>query len=271
MSGKTLIGGTAYTISGGKAIINLSAHNITGGKTMIGGTVYSINFKKGTKISTLPVGRSVWLKVSGVRKEFLIINIGNPNTSYYDASCDGTWLLMKDCYENNKWHSSDVNDYANSTIHYHLNHNFYSLLDANIQTAIKQVKIPYRAGSGGDRTVTSGSSGLSAKIFLLSSTETGFIHNAMPTNEGARLSYFSGTVAEGSDNKRVAYLNGSAINWWLRSPKCVHYGSGNITDALGVVDNGDWDYDRCSYLGGIRPAMVLNSNALVDDNFNVIG
>ena len=38
----------------------------------------------------------------------------------YDASCDGTWLLMKDCYEAKRWHSSNVNDYANSEINSYL-------------------------------------------------------------------------------------------------------------------------------------------------------
>lgn len=267
--GKALINGTAYKISSGKACINGASHNISHGKTMIGGTVYNINFNKGTKISTLPVGSSVWMNVSGVRKEFLIINIGNPNTSYYDASCDGTWILMKDCYKNRGWHSSNVNGYASSTIHSYLNGTFLGLLDANIQAAIKQVKLPYRAGSGYRKTVTSGSNGLSAKIFLLSSTEVNLVHGYEPTNEGACLSYFSGTAQDAVDSKRVANLNGSATFWWLRSPYCDVIGGS--TSALFVNTNGSWHYDLCSSSYGIRPALVLNSNALVDDNFNVIG
>lgn len=268
MAGKTLIGGTAYKISGGKACINGASHNITGGKTMIGGTVYNINFKKSTKISTLPVGSSVWMNVGGVRKEFLIINIGRPTTSYY-ASCDGTWLLMKDCYENRQWNSRNVNDYASSTIHSYLNSDFYNLLDAKVQSVIKQVRIPYRKGSGYSKTVSSGSSGLLAKIFLLSSTEVNLVHGYEPTNEGACLSYFSGTAQNAWDSKRMAKLNGSATNWWLRSPCCSYYYGSSY--ALCVSTNGDWNNNNCTSSYGIRPAMVLNSDTLVDGNFNVIG
>lgn len=44
MSHKTLIGGTAYKIKGGKALIGATAYKINGGKTLIGGTNYKIVF-----------------------------------------------------------------------------------------------------------------------------------------------------------------------------------------------------------------------------------
>lgn len=185
----------------------------------------------------------------------------------YDASCDGTWLLMQDCYENRQWHSSNNNDYENSTIDNYLNTTFLNLFESNIRDAIKQVKIPYRKGAGYGKTVTSGSSGLSTKIFLLSSTEVNLVHGYEPTNEGACLSYFSGTAQNGADNKRVAKLNGSATDWWLRSPYCgSYYGS---TLALLVNNFGNWYYDLCSYSYGIRPALVLPSNLLVSDDGSV--
>ena len=166
-------------------------------------------------LSSKAVGSIVKLKVGGVAKNFIVVHQGRPS-SVYDTSCDGTWLLMEDCYENRQWHSSNVNDYAASTIHNYLNSTFLNLFDANIKSAIKQVKLPYRAGSGYGKNVTSGASGLSAKIFLLSSNETAFSHDYMPTGEGATLSYFSGCAANGTDNKRIAKLNGSAVRWWLR-------------------------------------------------------
>ena len=128
----------------------------------------------------------------------------------YDASCNGTWLLMQDIYEKRAWDSSNTNDYANSTIHSYLNSTFLDLLESNIKNVIKRVKIPYRKGSGASKTVTSGSSGLSAKIFLLSATETSFDFTYMPSGEGAELAYFKGCADNSSDSKRVAYLNGAA-------------------------------------------------------------
>ena len=44
-------------------------------------------------IGTLAVGSSVYLNVGGVRKEFLVVHQGLLS-SMYDASCNGTWLLM---------------------------------------------------------------------------------------------------------------------------------------------------------------------------------
>ena len=44
MAGKTLIGGTAYEISGGKTRVNGTAYAIAGGKTLVGGTAYDISF-----------------------------------------------------------------------------------------------------------------------------------------------------------------------------------------------------------------------------------
>lgn len=68
----------------------------------------------------MAVGSTVKLKVDGTLREFLIVQQGRPS-SIYDASCDGTWLLMKDCYEQRQWHNAKGNDYANSDIHKYLN------------------------------------------------------------------------------------------------------------------------------------------------------
>ncbi len=214
-------------------------------------------------LSSKAIGSTIKLKVNGSAKDFIVVHQGKPS-SVYDDSCSGTWLLMKDIYENRQWHSSDTNDYANSTIHSYLNSTFLAMLDSNIQKAIKQVKLPYRKGSGTSTTVTSGSNGLPAKIFLLSATEMSFNFSYMPSGEGAELAYFKGCADNSSDSKRVAYLNGSAAYWWLRSPFCS-----NSYYALCVYSNGDWNYSYCSYSYGIRPALILPSTLLVSDDGTV--
>lgn len=214
-------------------------------------------------LSSKTIGSTIKLKVNGSAKDFIVVHQGKPS-SVYDDSCSGTWLLMKDIYENRQWHSSDTNDYANSTIHSYLNSTFLAMLDSNIQKAIKQVKLPYRKGSGTSTTVTSGSNGLPAKIFLLSATEMSFNFSYMPSGEGAELAYFKGCADNSSDSKRVAYLNGSAADWWLRSPYC------NGSDvALCVNSNGDWGGGSCSGSVGIRPALILPSTLLVSDDGTV--
>ena len=218
-------------------------------------------------LSNKTIGSIVKLKVNGTLRDFIVVHQGKPS-AIYDASCDGTWLLMKDCYEARQWHSSNVNDYASSTIHSYLNSTFLNLIDANIRNQIKQVKLPYRAGSGYGKSVSSGANGLSAKIFLLSAEETSYKHDYMPTGEGAELAYFRGCVDNGADSKRIANLNGSAARWWLRSPCCVS--DSGATLALFVYTNGNWSYYVCSFAGyAIRPALILPSSLLVSDDGSV--
>ena len=86
----------------------------------------------------------------------------------------------------------------------------------------------------------------------------------MPSGEGAELAYFKGCADNSSDSKRVAYLNGSAAYWWLRSPGCSLFGY-----ALYVLSNGDWYGNGCSSSYGIRPALILPSTLLVSDDGTV--
>ena len=216
------------------------------------------------RLGAKAVGSIVKIKVNGTVKDFIIVHQGKPS-SVYDDSCNGTWLLMKDIYEKRQWNSSNTNDYANSTIHSYLNSTFLNLLEPNIKRAIKQVKLPYRKGSGSSETVTSGSNGLSAKIFLLSAAETSFSHAYMPSGEGTELAYFKGCADDSSDSKRVAYFGRFADFWWLRSPSC----SGYSNYALYVGSDGGLDDYLSPSSYGIRPAFVLPSTLLVSDDGTV--
>ena len=216
-------------------------------------------------LSSKAVGSIVKIKVNGTLRDFIVVQQGKPS-SIYDESCNGTWLLMKDLYESRQWHSSNVNDYANSTIHKWLNNEFLNLIDANIRAQIRQAKIPYRPGSGTSMSVNSGANGLSAKIFLLSNIEVGgqTDWSYMP-HDGARLAYFEYGTGTSANNKRLAYLNGSAANWWLRSPS-----ASNSLSAWGVVSNGNSrNTSYCSGSYGIRPALILPSSLLVSDDGSV--
>ena len=216
------------------------------------------------RLGAKAVGSIVKIKVNGAAKDFIIVHQGKPS-SVYDDSCNGTWLLMKDIYEKRQWNSSNTNDYANSTIHSYLNSTFLNHLEPNIKRAIKQVKLPYRKGSGSSETVTSGSNGLSAKIFLLSAAETSFSHAYMPSGEGTELAYFKGCADDSSDSKRVAYFGRFADFWWLRSPSC----SGYSNYALYVGSDGGLDDYLSPSSYGIRPAFVLPSTLLVSDDGTV--
>ena len=220
------------------------------------------------RIGGLDVGESVFLNVDGKRMEFIVVNQGNPDTSIYDDSCNGTWLLMKDIYEKRQWHSADVNNLENSTIHSYLNSTFLNLFDSNIQKAIKQVKLPYRKNGGSGGTDQSGANGLSCKVFLLSGYEVGWTTSDEQyfSVDGAKLAYFESGTGTSANNKRIANFGGSAAYWWLRSPDntttfnlwCVQPGgSKSVSNARGSF--------------GIRPALVLPSTVTVDNDRNVGG
>lgn len=217
------------------------------------------------QLGSKAVGSIVKLKVNGTAKEFIVVHQGKPS-SLYDESCNGTWLLMKDIYEIRVWQSEKINKYESSDIHSYLNSTFLNLFESNIRDAIKQIKIPYRRNGGSGGIDQSGANGLLCKIFLLSSYEVGWTNNDngyFPV-DGAKLAYFNSGTGTSANSKRIANFNGSAVYWWLRSPNI-----GGTAAVWGVYSNGVFGGSRASDPYGIRPALILPSDALVDDSGNV--
>ena len=210
------------------------------------------------KLGAKAAGSIVKLRENGALVDFIVANQGKPASGNYDDSCNGTWLVRKDIHSNRAWDSSN-NDYANSDVHSWLNNTYLNLLDADIKAAVKQVKIPYRKGSGTSTSVTSGANGLSCKAFLLSMKEVGLSPSYAPS-EGATLSYFSA----GGNTARKANLNGSPAEWWSRSPSC---GYGH--DAYSVTSSGGSSGWGVTDSYGVRPAFILPSDLSVSDDGTV--
>ena len=215
------------------------------------------------KLGTKAVGSIVKIKVNGASKDFIVVQQGNPNTGTYDASCDGTWLLMKDIYTTSTF-SSNNNSYKDSSIHSYLNGTFFNLIDADIRNAIKQVKIPYQNGTGSGGSLATGAKGLSTKVFLLSGYEVGWTtsDNGYFPKDGVRLAYFGNS--SGGNSKRIAYNGSSAAIWWLRSP---HTNGDN--DVWGINSDGSRGYNWCGISFGVRPAFILPSTLVVSDDGTV--
>ena len=219
----------------------------------------------GTPLSELAEGTLIKILENGAPVEYLIVNQGLPS-SMYDASCDGCWVLRKDIAGNRAWDSSN-SDYKNSDIQAYLNGAWTSRYSAGVLSQIKQVKIPYVNGTGSGGSVASGANGLSCKIFLLSGYEVGWTtrDNSRFPKDGAKLSYFSSGTSSAANNKRIAYYNGSATSWWLRSPV-----DGDTYQVWSVYFDGDrtnWFYE---YTYGVRPTLILPSTARVDQDLNLI-
>lgn len=263
---------TMYLNKGGKAKKTKKAYLNKGGKAKkikkmywnVGGYAklfYSAEFP----ISNLAVGSSVFLNVDGVRTEFIIVHQGLPS-SIYDASCDGTWLLMKNLHTKLQWDDTD-NDYANSGIRAYLNNTFINLLDSGVQSAIKQVKIPYYRGAGTQGNAENGENGLPTKLFLLSGYELGWTtgtNSGFPV-DGACLDYFVG--CGNYHTKRAANYNGEsyASTWWTRSCNIR-----NTTSVWTVLDNGSGAGKTCTNQYGVRPAFILPKDVNVDGSFNIV-
>lgn len=212
----------------------------------------------GTPIGNVDVGDIVQLRENLVPVDYIVVHQGLPS-SMYDASCDGTWLLRKDIAENQVWYSGISNVLETSDIQAYLNGNWMNRYDPNVAQAIKQVKIPYCVG-GGSAAVNSGANGLSCKIFLLSVKEAGWdsSDNQDFPNDGAKLSYFLDGTSYSANQKRVATLNGSAADWWLRSPYTdyTYY-------VWGVYPNGRYSSWGADHSCGVRPALILPSDFVV--------
>lgn len=215
------------------------------------------------KLGTKAVGSIVKIKVNGASKDFIVVQQGNPNTGTYDASCDGTWLLMKDIYTTSTF-SSNNNSYKDSSIHSYLNSTFFNLIDGDIRNAIKQVKIPYQNGTGSGGSLATGSNGLSTKMFLLSGYEVGWTtsDNGYFPKDGVRLAYFGNS--SGGNSKRIAYNGSSAATWWLRSPRTSNASSVWYVRSDGSNDNRNYDNTY-----GVRPAFILPSTLVVSDDGTV--
>lgn len=216
-------------------------------------------------LAELPVGSSVFMNMDGIPAEFLIVHQGNPDSSIYDASCDGTWLLKKTSYGEDMMFGGNVDDFQTSDVRLELNDVIFFTFDVAVQNLIKQVKIPYYKGSGSSGSVLSGANGLPSKLFLLSGYEVGWTtaDGAFPENEGAVLDYFKGCAE--IDPKRSAYRDdGEPVGWWLRSTVTDSY-----KRAWDIYDGEAWN-DTFNTTCAIRPALILPKTTIVDDKFNIV-
>lgn len=227
------------------------------GKVIMSGIVPTLKAPSTSILaSTLPVGSVVKLMEGGTAVEYLVVNQGIPeNSNLYDASCDGTWLLRKDCHSKRQWNASNVNKYESSAINTWLNGEVFNTLGSAEQAVIKQVKIPYRKNGGSGGSDQSGANGLLCKIFLLGGYEVGIGGADYVPQDGAKLDYFNQNTS--ADSKRIAYLNGSATKWGLRSPYADY-----ASNVWYVSISGNYSQSGASGLFGIRPALILPSDVL---------
>lgn len=200
-----------------------------------------------TTLGNKSVGSIVKLKENGVLVDFYVAKHD------YENGLNGsgrTLVVRKDCYDTRQWHTSNVNAYATSAIDTWLNSTYKNLLDADIRGVIGTTKIKYTPGNGNTTVGT-----LERAIFLLSVTELG---------RSASYANTEGTALSIASSLQIAYLNGSAVVQWTRSPNTNGTGSAYYLDTYGSVN-----YDNCVDTYGSRPAFTLPSTLSVSDDGSV--
>lgn len=200
-----------------------------------------------TTLGNKSVGSIVKLKENGVLVDFYVAKHD------YENGLNGsgrTLVVRKDCYDTRQWHTSNVNAYATSVIDTWLNSTYKNLLDADIRGVIGTTKIKYTPGNGNTTVGT-----LERAIFLLSVTELG---------KTASYANTEGTALSIASSLQIAYLNGSAVVQWTRSP-----GTNYTYYAYFLNTNGNVGNNYCSNTYGSRPAFTLPSTLSVSDDGSV--
>lgn len=241
MAHKTLINGTAYTVKGGRDLIAGTGYAKKQGKTLIDGTEHAISF--GILLNTITPGAILYLNESGRPVPFYIAKHD------YESGLNGagrTLIVRKDCYDMRAFSSSN-NAYANSSLDSWLCNTYLKLLDADIQAAIGTTKFYYTLGDG-NATVTT----LQRAVFQLSATEL---------NRSASWFNVEGTALEIASSLQIAYMNGSAVVQWTRSPKA----NGTVS-AVYLYTDGNVSSGNCTRTYGSRPAFTLPSTTAVTVN-----
>lgn len=146
---------------------------------LMGAVLYSPNkVAKYTEVkvnlATAKVGQEINLPYNGKMIPHIVLHIGNPNPSLYDASCDGVWLMQKVAQLNTDWARGEgaTNEFTKSSM-VSIVGGERNRYDKSVADAMKNVKIPYCVG-GGSAEIKILADGYSCRTFLLGAYEAGY-------------------------------------------------------------------------------------------------
>lgn len=198
----------------------------------------------GQDLAKLAPGSTLKILENNVPTQFLVLQHGYP-----DADNGKTLLLRKNAYNKREWSSSGLNEYEKSSINTFLNNEYLLLLDEKVRSQVPAISLPYILRGNGEYTP----SFLDCKVFLLSYTEVGFTGSPYAKTEGAAIAYFN------SNDRRIAYFENTAVDWWLRSPMTQYNNRVWFVDATST-QNSTGVNDANRYC---RPAFCLPGNTKV--------
>jgi hypothetical protein len=248
---KTLVGGTPYTVKGGKCMVNGTVYNILKGRTLIGGTGYDITFAppydpvfanntweqiiaachNNEVPDTWKVADHKPMTINGV--DYQIDIIGKNHDDYSDGSGKAPLTFqLHDCYNIAKaMHSTGSNTMGWEKCSMRVEH---------LPTILKQMPTEVQSGIREVNKLTSESRTIvttADKLFLLSEIEIFGSDTNSGKGEGMQYDYYK------AGNSKVKNYIDSAIEWWERSPYndntrfycCVNYKGASISRSANVV------------------------------------
>ena len=228
MAHKTLISGTAYSVTGGRELIGGTGYSIKKGRTLIGGAGYDITFAppydsvfanntwkqiieachNNAVPDTWNVADQKPMTINGV--DYQIDIIGKNHDTYASGGKAPLTFQLHDCYgETKNMNSSNTNSggWKNSAMRTTHLPAILALMPTEVQNGIREVNKLTSAGSQSATINTTAD-----KLFLLSEIEIFGSVSYSKSGEGTQYAYYK------AGNSKVKNVSGSAKNWWERSP-----------------------------------------------------
>lgn len=218
------------------------------GKVIMSGIVPQLTKPVGAiRLSDLAEGSIVKINESGLPVEFYVAKHN------YESGLNGagrTLLVRKDCYDKRVWHSTTTfyyPQYATSSIDSWLNGTYKAVLDEEVRSAISTTTFYYTPGNQNTAVST-----LSRAVFLLSLAEHNAHNSTNCNDEGSALPIAS--------SLRTAYLNGSSVLQWTRTPRIT-----SNNDVMCITGTGVWTESASSNNHGSRPCFTIPAAAQFDE------
>lgn len=217
MAHKTLISGTAYSVTGGRELIGGTGYDCKAGKTLIGGTAFTVPFSKGIPLSTVTPGAVLNINYI-VGDDIIPLYVAKHD---YESGLNGagrTLVVTKYLSDRSAFgDSTSKNKYESGVLNKTMQ-NFLNRLDRIVQAEIEETRFYFTPG-GGDSTLTT----MSAKIFSLSPAELGYKVNTSIVNAEGEALPIASLLQVGT------FANGDTSYFWTRTPS-TYAGPGGATD-----------------------------------------
>lgn len=217
------------------------------------------------KLGSVEIGKTVTIASVG---DFILVHQGNPDKTRYDASCNGTWLLLADQYQDGDYTTYfdySYNNYAESVVAGKLVTDFDTLFTNSVAENILTVKIPYYDAKTEQYRYLE--NGFQCKSFLPAAIEMGYYsedmgesgNNGLPA-DGQILSYFEDTLHGYTDQDPKRACSGNSGYYWHRSAYTPNRTDAWVTNQTGRAVGRQ--VGRTAY--AIRPMIIMSKYTEID-------